>query len=149
MPKLDKTTLRAVVTEGHMLRFPNQAFLRQQISGFKVGNVVWVTIDAHAPKRSELQNNYYWLCLTAISESTGHDKDMLHGFFKKKFLPEQQITLGKETLGVSPTTTKLNKSDFTEYMMNISAFVADLGIILPDPAELEGSNTWLKQNIPQ
>lgn len=133
-----KTTLRATVSDVKgvkSLHFNSAAFLRHAISKFKEGKVVWVTIDDRAPKRSELQHRFYFLCLTAIEESTGMDKDDLHLFFKEKFLEKKKLRLKGEEVAVPPSTTTLTKAEFVEYMMQIAAFVGTMGIVLPDPAE--------------
>jgi dTDP-4-amino-4,6-dideoxygalactose transaminase len=82
--------------------------------------------------RTNNQNNYYWMYLTIISDETGEDRNDLHELFKRKFLPPvyKQI-FGKEYKFPS-STTKLNKQDFSEYIMKIEILT---GIPAPNTQE--------------
>lgn len=97
------------------------------------GKPLIVDIRRETGVRSNNQNNYYWACMEIISNSTGHTAEELHSLFKRLFLPPKYIkVLGRE-LKVPGSTSTLNKSEFVEYMMKISAEVAQMGITLPEP----------------
>lgn len=97
------------------------------------GKALVVEIDKEYGVRSDNQNRYYWKCLEIIANDTGHSSIELHELFKRLFLPPKiKKILGREVKW--PASTKeLNKSEFVEYMMRISAEVAILGITLPQP----------------
>jgi hypothetical protein len=100
-----------------------------------------VTVEKHEPKRNVPQNALYWLWLTCIENETGTDKDDLHEFFKNKFLKKQIIECLNENFAVVPTTTKLKKSEFAEYLQKIQRFVLlELEINLPNPEDLQFEN---------
>lgn len=96
-----------------------------------------VEIKEYKPKRTNLQNSYYWAVLACISENTGEDVDALHIFFKSKFLTyqvkEYQV-FGKIMIS-DTSTTKLNTKEFTDYIEKISVFIADFGIQIPRPED--------------
>lgn len=94
-----------------------------------------VTIERETGVRSISQHRYYWACLEVIANHTGNHSNELHELFKRLFLPPKFIkVLGKE-IKIPSSTTNLNKSEFTEYMMKIEAEVASMGITLPKPDE--------------
>lgn len=84
-------------------------------------------------QRTIKQNAYYRVYLTIIAQETGDDEDSLHELFKRVCLPQKKIVaLGKE-IQIPATTTKLSKSEFSEYITKIEILT---GILSPDPSEL-------------
>ncbi len=88
-----------------------------------------ISIDKEKSVRSMNQNNFYWFYLRLIANETGHTEQDLHDLFKRKFLPPEY----KEILGVymklPASTTKLNKTDFGEYLDKICSLT---NVPLPD-----------------
>jgi len=80
-------------------------------------------------KRSDQQNRYYWLYLGIMSEDSGYTKDELHKWAKGMFLTENISEVFGKKVRNTKTTTKLKKSDFQEYLINIEN---ETGIPLPD-----------------
>lgn len=91
-------------------------------------------LELPEPKRSQSQNNYYWLYLGIIERETGNDSNDLHEYFKRIFLPPKFINVMGKELKVPSSTSKLNKIQFGEYLEKICALT---GVQLPDP-ELAG-----------
>lgn len=102
-----------------------------------------IEISSVKQKRSNLQNRYYWAVLNCISNETGNDKDALHEFFKHKFLDTLKYQLFGQFIYYKPSTTKLDKKQFTDYIEKIAVFVADFGIEIPRP-ESEYFEEFLK-----
>lgn len=94
-----------------------------------------LTIDSVKPSRSNEQNNYYWLYLGLISEETGHSPDELHTWAKSEFLETKSIMVFGKELREDVSTTKLSKSDFSMYLVNIQERT---GIELPDTTSYFG-----------
>ena len=94
----------------------------------------WLHIDKPQENRSSQQNSYYWVYLDIISHETGNAADDLHFFFKDRFLAKKEIVIwGKKNnfrLEAPPSTTKLNKVEFGEYLKAIEHLTE---IPLPDP----------------
>lgn len=96
-----------------------------------------VLISLKKEKRTIPQNRLYWLYLSCISDETGMDKDDLHVHFKRKFLQKEEIVIGNEVVMSTYSTTELTTKQFTDYINQIVAFASsELGIVLPDPADL-------------
>ena len=93
---------------------------------------VRIAVERARGKRSNLQNNYYWLCLNLISQETGNEANDLHRIFKARFLPRKSIKYGKQIYKIPISTTALNKIEFGEYMSRISAEAGEYGITLPN-----------------
>jgi hypothetical protein len=87
-------------------------------------------------KRSDNQNRLYWAYLGIISHDTGDDANSLHEYFKRAFLPPKFITARKKEIKIPSSTTDLNKSDFSEYMMRIEV---ETGIPVPSWEALEAA----------
>ena len=87
--------------------------------------------------RTVSQNALYWLWLTCIMAETGNEKDYLHIFFGKKYLPKESRVLYGEIVEITVSTTKLDTAQFTNYLDRIQQFASsELGIILPRPEDL-------------
>ena len=112
------------------------AYFSDKLLKLPVGHKVWVTIDDKAPRRSDAQNRFYWLYLTAIENETGNSKEDLHEHFAQRYLslPESILTIGttEQRIVKRRSTTDLSKSEFSEYMMKIER---DSGVAIPDAEE--------------
>jgi len=103
-----------------------------------------IVIRIFKPKRSNPQNNLYWVRLDEISEQAWFgtrqfDADTIHEFVKRKFLPEvtakgvekwRWLPDGGRVLRMS--TTDLDTKEFSEYFIQVEAFAADLGVMMSD-----------------
>lgn len=85
-------------------------------------------------ERTSQQNNYYHLYLRIIADETGEDIDSLHELFKKKFLSPTFKTVMGEEITIPPSTTKLTKKEFSDYITQIQALTQvpspDMGLYL-------------------
>ncbi len=80
------------------------------------------------------QNRLYWLWLGCICHETGNDKDYLHEYFGKKYLPKKEMVIFGQMITRPVSTTSLDTKQFTDYLDRIQQFAsAELGIVLPDP----------------
>lgn len=104
------------------------------------GKKVLVTVEN--PPRSDKQNKMYWglvlnAIVQAIHESTGQDKDDIHGYFKAKFLSKTMYINGKLVPSIK-STTKLTTSEFSHYIEQIKAEAAtEFGIQVPETYEIQ------------
>lgn len=106
-----------------------------QIKRLDLAKVYTVEITERRIRRTISQNGLYWLWLTCISHETGNDKDVLHEFFKHKYIiPESKFVFGESVEVLS--TTGLNTIQFKYLLDNIQIFAStELAITLPDPAD--------------
>lgn len=92
-------------------------------------------------KRSNQQNRYYFgLVVPMIQKSIndlGHDftKEEIHEWLKDKFNLKEVVNFNTGEYDYIPqSTTRLNKSDFSEYVDKIQRFAAEfLTLEIPDP----------------
>lgn len=96
-----------------------------------------ITIDQIVPKRSLSQNAFYWAWLGKVQQETGNDAEEMHEYLKSKFLPRKLVQIRGKTathdVEIVTSTTKLNKSDFTEYLMKCEQHT---GVPLPTDEEI-------------
>jgi hypothetical protein len=78
--------------------------------------------------RSLEQNAAYWRLVGLVSEATGHDRDVLHQFFKRKAFGCVVHDLAGEMVEVVPSSAKASKGDFSELIEHVQAFIAEHGI---------------------
>jgi hypothetical protein len=108
---------------------------------FTVNDGKYLVERSDANKRSNPQNRYYFgLVIPLIQKGI---KDMgteltvleTHEFLKARFNLSELVNEGTgETISVPLSTTRLNKSEFSEYVEKIQLFAAEfLNIIIPDP----------------
>jgi hypothetical protein len=99
------------------------------------GKLCKVTIEEYKDGRSLNQNAYYWgVVIKLLCEHTGYFDDEMHEALKYKFLPNRPVEIGRETIKVTSSSTKLNTKEFMDYVEKIKAYAAsELGVIIPDP----------------
>lgn len=114
--------------------FGNLKYVRHHLEKWE-DKKVWITVERVQSKRSLNQNAYYWVCLGIIAEHTGHSPEELHRIFKGLYLPRKETVLNGKKYMLTGSTTDLNKGEFVEYMMRVTAEAGDMGIALPSPDE--------------
>jgi len=98
-----------------------------------------VTVKPYVKKRTLPQNALYWKWLSVIAEETGNDKDILHDFFREKYLPvSYKNVLGAEVKVLTSTADKeFEVQMMINYMTKIECFASsELGIVLPTMADI-------------
>ncbi len=93
-----------------------------------------VEIKEYKPKRTNLQNRYYWAILNFISSETGNETEYLHEYFKNKYLPGWYQLVFNEAIIIN-TTKSLNTKEFADYIEKISIFVSHFGVMIPRPED--------------
>lgn len=87
---------------------------------------VW--IGPYRKIRSLEQNALYWKLIGRISAATGHTKDTLHHFFKKRAFGVRVEQVGAELVEVIPSSARASKGDFSELLDHVQEFIAEFGI---------------------
>lgn len=98
-----------------------------------------VEIKLKRKQRSTDQNRLYWMWLNCIMAETGEHKDRLHEFFKHHFLGmEEHRAFDRYSVPVLRSTASLDTKQMADYLERIRQFAAaELGIVLPDPEDLQ------------
>jgi hypothetical protein len=78
--------------------------------------------------RSLEQNALYFSLLRRISDATGHSKDTLHHFFKRRAFGVRVESVGQETVEVVPSSASVSKGDFSELILHVQEFMSEFGI---------------------
>lgn len=97
----------------------------------KEGDIISLIVTAKRPKRSQAQNNFFFVYLDLISLSCGHTVPELHKWVKQEILGAGITEVFGEQVRMVGETSDLNISEFCE-MMNRIHEATD--IPLPDPA---------------
>jgi hypothetical protein len=84
-----------------------------------------VVIRKAKSKRNLAQNALYWRWMEYLQDEIGETKEMLHLYFKHKYLKRDDISVLGQQVPVEVTTTKLSVKEFTDYLQNIELFVMD------------------------
>jgi hypothetical protein len=99
----------------------------EALRNVKLGMVVRIEPSS----RTNAQNAFYWALLQSISEQVmpggkSHSRDTWHIYFKTLFLPGRMIELPTgELIEQEPSTTGLNKEQFSEYVERVTAWATD------------------------
>lgn len=89
-----------------------------------------IEIARHQERRTLSQNKRYWVAVTELANETGHSKDEMHEAMKRKFLPPVLVELAGDVIEVPPSSAKLGRQVFAEYMERVIAFAAtEFGIV--------------------
>lgn len=136
--KFNPTTI-AQIGENKEMEFTNKSELQNILSGFVVGDYLFVTIEGKKNKRSLASNRFYWKIIDLINKETGNDKDEIHTFFKKKFLPKEFTDYETGDIYMSyNSTAKLNTKEMSEYLDNVIRFTAEFfGIVIEDVRNID------------
>ena len=84
------------------------------------GKTVDVTVAEHKEKRSNQANAYYWLFNTELAKFLD-EAGLSYGEYKLPYTGELVHEINKSLFGV-PTTTKMKKDEFCEYMTKLMSF---------------------------
>lgn len=87
--------------------------------------------------RTRSQNALYRVWCRFIGDTTGRDEDDVHDLLRYKFLGNEPVNIAGETIWRLRSTTKLEKPEMSEYMLQIEVWATELGIQLPMPADNE------------
>jgi hypothetical protein len=96
----------------------------------KPGDVGTMKIELKKPKRTSLQNSFYWVYLDLVSLSSGHTPKELHNWAKGKFMTKGISEVFGDKVRQVKSTTDLNRSEFVEYLSRIEETT---GVPIPDP----------------
>lgn len=124
---VDTKDFAGVIEKGedgkNKLKISSPVFYQHQLNKFKVNEKVSIYISSRKPKRSEQQNRYYWgVYLPLIAEETGERNiEALHNLFSGMFLTEGIYNVLGKSVRLKKSTTELNKSQFSQYIMDIEA----------------------------
>ena len=99
-----------------------------------------VEIKEAKEKRSNLQNNLYWVYMGILSEHTGYTPEEVHIELKEKFLGyyEKANKANGEVKRFIVESKKLDTLEFTKYIESVRLYaMQDLDCYLPLPQEYE------------
>ena len=115
------------------------------------GNSFRVSIKQWRDKRSLNQNSLYHKWLAEISKqakvnNNSFNSDTWHEYFKRYFCPKKTIQMPAGEPVTVATTTKLDKGEFTFYLMKIEAWAMEKGFYLTIPENCEYANLIEEQD---
>lgn len=95
----------------------------------------------YRPRRSDRQNRYYHPCIVSpfgeLLREAGNDytNEDAHELLKHKFLRGEWINEKTgEVCTYTRSTTKLDTAEFNDYLDRCAAWLAELGVEVPDPS---------------
>lgn len=94
-----------------------------------------VIIKRKTERRSLSQNALAWMWFTCISQETGQPVQDVHDTYCARFLPRKAVTPRGEVVNIYRGTSSLNTAEMTEFMNQVQADAAEMGIILPLPED--------------
>jgi len=63
-----------------------------------------------------------------VSEATGHSRDVLHTFFKRRAFGVRVESVGGYCVEHIPSSAGVSKGDFSELIEHVQEFIAENGI---------------------
>jgi hypothetical protein len=108
----------------------SEAHRKTALEALRAAKIGWV-VRIEPANRTNAQNAFYWALLQSISEQVmpggkSHSRDTWHIYFKTLFLPGRMIELPTgELIEQEPSTTGLNKEQFSEYVERVTAWSMD------------------------
>ena len=122
-PTYKEQSFRATIKDNpdgnKKIGFHHPGYLQMFINNYKPNDEITITITERKPRRTEQQNNYYWLYLSLISKSTGYTPDELHIWVKGKFLAQGITEIFGSKVRKVKSTTSLTRPEFAELICRI------------------------------
>jgi hypothetical protein len=119
-----------------LLDNPNRYLV--QISRLE-GQRIEVVLRKQKSTRSINQNNYYWGVVLELLSDNGNTPDEWHEMCRQMFLKSFKTVNNKE-IEFARSTTKLNTTEFEEYLEKIRRWAAtELNCFIPLPNEVEAA----------
>jgi len=137
MPK-DQIYISAQVENGVAKWTDEQREIMRKSIASLDGKRVRIWIEEEKNRRSIEHNSYYWVILTYIQDETGNDKNFLHDFFRRKYLPIKEVEAFGKRFESLTSTTELSVGEMMEYTDKIKIFAAEWGITLPERDQIRG-----------
>ena len=117
-----------------------RARITEHIAGLNLDKPWAITVEPYRKKRTLSQNALMWKWLEKvvqhIHEDTGQNKNSIHEYLKRQYLPPKI----EEVFGVvikTWSTTDLSTADMSTYMDKIYAWAtSEMGLLLPVPEDL-------------
>jgi hypothetical protein len=81
-------------------------------------------VEIKPSTRTSEQNRLYWAELGTLADKCGHTPELWHSFMKRHFLKSEAVEIAGEVMFLSPSTKKLTKSEFSDYMEEVFAWIA-------------------------
>lgn len=119
--------------EGSLLVWDNPSKVREYLITLE-GKRFDATIRKERSQRSTNQNNYYFgVVCKVLGDYFGYEPDEMHEALKLKFLQ-----IGPCDVPTVKSTTKLNTSEFEDYLERIRRWAAtEYSVVVPLPNEAE------------
>jgi hypothetical protein len=117
-------------TTSVIFEIKSEAHRKTALEALRAAKIGWV-VRIEPANRTNAQNAFYWALLQSISEQVmpggkSHSRDTWHIYFKTLFLPGRMIELPNgELIEQEPSTTGLNKEQFSEYVERVTAWATD------------------------
>ena len=83
------------------------------------------SVEIKPPNRTADQNALYWAELGALSDKTGQPAPVWHEWFKRQFIQPEVFEIKGEVIMVWPSTTKLSRQEFSDYLEQVFAWIAE------------------------
>lgn len=116
------------------IEWKNPDYLKINVPKFE-GDKVVLQIKHKWNQRSKKQNSYMHLCFEVIGDYMGENPNEVKRIMKGLFAPKVEKQFGKRILMIPKGTHDMTKGEIVQFMLEVSAEAASLGIVLPDPEE--------------
>lgn len=96
-------------------------------------------ISEHRPRRSDEQNRYLWgvVYATICKHLPGWDAEDVHDYFLGEHFGWETLEgMGRKRVKPIRRSSRLNKTEFAEYVAFIQRAMAERGVYIPEPGEL-------------
>jgi hypothetical protein len=121
--------------EGSLIVWDTPEKVREYLKGLE-GKRIDITVKRERSQRSINQNNYYFgVVCKVLGDYFGYEVDDMHEALKLKFLQ-----VGPCDVPTIKSTTKLNTSEFEDYLERIRRWAAtEYSVVVPLPNEAEAA----------
>ena len=82
------------------------------------------SVEIKPPNRTADQNALYWKELQILADKTNQTAPVWHEWFKRQYLKPDILEIQGEVIMIWPSTTKLSKQEFSDYLQEVFAWIS-------------------------
>ena len=137
---MTQNSMQPVILPKNQPRDEALARLIRQVHDMPANRVYAVEITERKARRSDAQNRYLWGCVypTIIEQGgealSGWRSEDVHEYFLGEWSGWETLEgFGKKRMRPLRRSSRLNRTEFAEYVDFIHQRAAEIGIVIPDP----------------
>lgn len=118
---------------GGKIEWLNETALNLKLPRYEGMKGILTVKEKWRTRRSPEQNSYMHVCMKVIADFMGENPKEVKRIMKGLFAPRIERKFGNRTILVPKPTSQMTKPELAQFLLEVGAEVATMGVTLPDP----------------